>query len=136
MVSRTSLELVRTIYKAWSRGDFSVGEGLVGEDFEWHQFAQAVEPGARRGDAIGDSLRNLFEVYENFRVEPVEFIDAGDKVVVVQRARATGRGSGIELDQPLASVWTVQAETLVRHEVYLSRYDALRAVGLDDTARG
>jgi ketosteroid isomerase-like protein len=129
-VSQENVDLVRRIYDGWSRGDFSVGADLITEDFEWRQFAQAVEPGSRRGEAIGDSLRNLFEVYENFRVEPEEFIEAVDKVVVVQRARATARQSGIELDQRSASVWTAQDGTLVRHEIYLNRSEALEAAGL------
>jgi hypothetical protein len=34
----------------------------VTPDFEWQQHAEAVEPGSRRGDAVGDSVRKIFEI--------------------------------------------------------------------------
>ena len=67
-------------------------------DFQWHQFPQAVEPGTRVAQ-VGEALRNVFDVYENVRVEAREFIDAGDKVVVVGRTHATARGSGMQVER-------------------------------------
>jgi hypothetical protein len=51
---------------------------------------------------VGDALRRMFDVYDNVRVEAKEFIDAGDKVVVIGRTRATARGSGLQLDSEIA----------------------------------
>jgi ketosteroid isomerase-like protein len=87
-MSEENVEIVRRVHEGWGRGDFGVGADLVAQDFEWHQFPQAVEPGTRRGAEVGEALRKMFEVYENLRVEAREFIDAGDKVVVIgSRAR-------------------------------------------------
>jgi ketosteroid isomerase-like protein len=59
-----------------------------------------------------------------------KFIDAGDKMVVDGRARATGRGSGLQLENDVALVWTARNGMLIRTEVFTDRRDALEAAGL------
>jgi ketosteroid isomerase-like protein len=112
------------------RGDFGVGADQLARDFEWHQFSEAVEPGTRRGAGVGDALRKIFEVYEGFRFEAREFIDAGDKVVVIGRARGTARGSGLKLDMEASLVWTVRDGKLARNDFFTDRREALEAAGL------
>jgi ketosteroid isomerase-like protein len=129
-MSRENVELVRLIHDGWSRGDFGVGTDLMAPEFEWHQYAEAVEPGSHRGAAIGGAISKIFEVYDNFRVEPEEYIDAGDKVVVTARAQGTGRGSGVELDQRFAFVWTVRHGKLADLVMFADRHEALEAAGL------
>jgi ketosteroid isomerase-like protein len=71
------------------------------------------------------------DVWEKFRIEAEEFIDAGDRVVVVGRLVAKGRGSGVEAESPTAQVFTVREGRVVRWEFgYADRADALKAVGL------
>jgi ketosteroid isomerase-like protein len=129
-MSQENVDLVRRVHEWWARGDFGVGADLLASDFEWHQFPQAVEPGTRRGAEVGGALRKIFEVYEDLRVDAREFIDAGDKVVASGRARATARGSGLQLDNRVALVWTVRDGNLVRIEVFTDRREALEAAGL------
>src|SRR4051794_37680825 len=117
-MSQENVEVVRQIYDGWSRGDFSVGTSLMAPEFEWHQHAEAVEPGSHRGAAIGGAISKIFEVYEDFRFVPDEYIDAGDKVVVTARAQATGRGSGVELDVRYSFVWTVRRGKLADLTVF------------------
>jgi ketosteroid isomerase-like protein len=129
-VSQENVDLVGRIYEGWSRGDFSVGTDLMAPEFEWHQHAEAVEPGSHRGPAIGGALGKLFEVYDDFRIEPEEYVDAGDRVVVVARAQAVGRGSGLALDQRFAFVWTVSGGRLADLTVFADRREALEAAGV------
>ena len=129
-MSQENVELVRRIFEGWSRGDFSVGADLLAPEFEWQQHAEAVEPGVRRSDEVGNSLRNIFEIYENFRVEPDDFVDAGEKVVVTARVSGTERRTGLPVHGSWEFVWTVQGGRLVRNEVYANRADALEAAGL------
>ena len=129
-MSRENVELVRTVYDGWARGEFRAGSDLFAPDFEWKQRADAVEPGSHRGASVGAALRELFEVWENYRIEAEEYIDAGDRIVVVGRARGTARGSGMELDHSVCSVWTVRNGRLASFETVRDRDDALEAVGL------
>jgi ketosteroid isomerase-like protein len=129
-MSQENVEIVRRILDGWARGDFSVGADLLTPDFEWHQFPQAVEPGTRRGAEVGEALSKMFDVYDGLRVEAKEFIDAGDKVVVIGRATATAKGSGLRLDNPVALVWTLREGRLARNEVFTDGREALEAAGL------
>ena len=131
-MSQENVELVRRIHEGWARGDFRVGADRLAPGFEWHQFPQAVEPGTRRGAEVGEALRSVFDIYRDVRVEAHEFIDAGDQVVVIGRTRATARGSGLELENPIALVWTVRDGRLVRNEVFTDRREALEAAGLGE----
>ena len=129
-VSQENVEVVRRILDGWSQGDFSVGAELLAADFEWKQHAEAVEPGTRRGGQVGNSLRNIFEIYEDFRVQADDFIDAGDKVVVTARVSATEKRTGMPLKGTWALLWTVRDGRLVRNEVFASRAEALKAAEL------
>jgi uncharacterized protein len=129
-MSQENVEIVRLVHDRWARGDFAVGADLLAPDFEWHQFPQAVEPGTRRGPEVAEAFRRMFEIYEDMRVDPREFIEAGDKVVVIGRAFATARGSGMPLDTQIAFVWTVRDGKLVRNEAFTDRREALEAAGM------
>jgi ketosteroid isomerase-like protein len=62
-------------------------------------------------------------------IDPVEFIDAGDSVVIFIRMRAQGRGSGIEVDRPDALVYEIRDGIIRRIDYYNDRSEALKAVG-------
>jgi ketosteroid isomerase-like protein len=128
-MSKENINLVRTIHEGWARGDFRVGTDLRAPDYEWKQRPDAVEPGSLHGAAVGTALRRLFEVWEDYRIEAEEYIDAGDEIVVVSRVRGIGRGSRVELDEKLALVWRVRDGELVSTEVFADRQEALEAVG-------
>ena len=77
-------------------------------------------------------MRELDESFEDMRWEPEQFIEAPDaEVVVFVRAQARGRGSGIEVDNHIAHVWSFRGDTSVRMVIYEEQADALEAVGLD-----
>jgi ketosteroid isomerase-like protein len=63
--------------------------------------------------------------------EQNEFIDAGDRVVVIGRLVGKGKGSGVEVGQPNATVLTFRDGLLIRSETgYTDRREALKAAGL------
>lgn len=65
-------------------------------------------------------------------VEAVEFLDAGNRVVVLTRLVGRGAGSGVDVDAEIAHVALVQGGRISRFVGYASRADALEAVGLGD----
>ena len=120
MMSPENVELVRSIYAAWERGDFTSAE-WAHPDIE---FVRAGGQAPVRGVA---PLRAWMEpdAFEEQRIEPLEFTVQGSRVLVRQHARARGAGSGIELDIESWSVWTLNDEGLAtRLEFFLNHQEA------------
>jgi ketosteroid isomerase-like protein len=72
------------------------------------------------------------EVWESIAVEPLEFIDAGDHVVVLTRLFGRGVGSGVNVDLATYNVLTFRDGKVARRRLYTDRADALEAAGLSE----
>jgi len=68
--------------------------------------------------------------WDDWRWEPEEFIDVGDRVVAVLRVHAKGRGSGVDVERVDGAVWTLRNGKCIRLDYYGSKAEALEAVGL------
>ena len=62
---------------------------------------------------LGGEVR---DVWEEFRIEPERFVDAGDTVVVVEKRYGRGRGSGIDVEQRSAVIWTLRDGKIIAME--------------------
>ena len=83
-----------------------------------------------------DGIRQRFEIEDNeiwdeHRIEPQEVIDAGDRVVVLQREYQRSR-SGVELVIDTASILDLRGGRIVRMQGYMDRAAALEAAGLSE----
>ena len=84
-----------------------------------------------------EALRRFFEQWvrewEDYRIEPDEVIDtSGDCLIMLGRQRGHGRRSGVEIDQPIASVFTLRNGLCVRIEDFWEHAQALEAAGLSE----
>jgi ketosteroid isomerase-like protein len=70
------------------------------------------------------------EAFQQMWLEPEEFIDGGDKVVIPLRLGGKARHSGIEIVFFVVHVVTFRDEKAVRIDLYAERTEALEAVGL------
>jgi ketosteroid isomerase-like protein len=79
------------------------------------------------------SWRSALSAWEDFRAEPIEFIDAGeDSVVVLNRIEGRGKGSGARVQADTATVWALEAGKVVGLALYWDIAKALEAAGLRD----
>ena len=126
-MSTENVELVRTIYARFRGDDFEGALALHDPAIEVHDRPEAPDPQVYRGHAgVIESLRVSQAEFQGLDLEPEEFIDAGEDVVVVFRFRGTGRESGVPIDERLAHRWHISDGRAVRMTVYSSRDDALR----------
>jgi ketosteroid isomerase-like protein len=100
-------------------------------EMEWIPPDILPDPGPFRGP---EGVRRFWEMwgdaFEEFRVEPQEYVDAGDVVVVIVKIEARGH-SGAAVDTPsFPNVWTARGGVPVRVEMFTSRPEALAAAGL------
>ena len=128
-MSQENVELVRSIYDDWLRGDFG-GDNF---DPDISMVESDVIPGATSAhglDAVLRYMKSFSNYWAEFRLEPQEYIDAGDRVVVVARLSGRGKRSGIDVVREWAYVWTVRDARALRMEAYAHRDEALEAAGM------
>ena len=90
-----------------------------------------MDAGEYRGRAgIERWLEDWGSAWSEFNMEPEEFIDAGERVVVIIRMRAEGRGSGVKVERQDALIHEIRDGKVVRLDYYNNREQALEAVGL------
>jgi ketosteroid isomerase-like protein len=127
----TPVAVVREMYEAIRARDYDKGFGLLTDDFEWHEPAQAFHGGTHSGfEEIGQRLEAQLEVFDEFAIEPEEFHEKGDLVAVPVRQRARGGASGVEIEIRIGHLWTVRERSIARLDVFGARDDALRALKL------
>lgn len=121
---------MRRVYEGWARGDF-VSEGEVFHPEIEFEMPDWPDPARARGrDAMWRTWRTALSAWDDFRAEPDDVIEAGRHVVVLNRIRARGKGSGAEVSALSATVWTMDAGKVIRLAVYWDSAKALEAVGL------
>jgi ketosteroid isomerase-like protein len=102
----------------------------IHEDVEIHDH-DIMDASEYRGHAgFRRWLEDWTAAWSDFTMEPEEFIDAGNRAIIVLRMKATGRGSGVPVDRQDAIVWELRGEKFGRIDYYNSREQALRAAGL------
>jgi hypothetical protein len=130
-VSREDIELARRGYDAFNRGDMNDAFELFDSEIEWSEGTDVPEPQVYHGhDGVRRQQERFREAWESFSIEPEEFIEAGDRLVVLVKLVGRGKGSGIDVEARGAHVWTVRDGRAVRLEMYADPGRALEAVGL------
>jgi ketosteroid isomerase-like protein len=71
--------------------------------------------------------QRLVEDFDDFRNEPEEIIDAGERVVAWVRVRARGRQSGVPVTQSVAELCTYRDGLIYRVRDYETVEEALAA---------
>ena len=82
-----------------------------------------------------EAVRQTFEVWdaetwEETRLNPQEFIDAGRQVVVLQHELRRGRSSGVEVESETAVLFELRDGRVMRIQGFMDQEQALEAAGL------
>jgi ketosteroid isomerase-like protein len=131
-VSQENVELVQAFWEAWQRGDMGAVFAFYDPAIEIFDYDLPDATEAYRGlDGVRRWGADWEASWESWSWEPEEFIDAGDRVVVILRVHARGRGSGVDVERVDGAVWTLRDGKGVRLDYYGSKPEALKAVGLE-----
>jgi ketosteroid isomerase-like protein len=132
-MSQENVEIVREVFESFLSGDQQRTARLVDPEVEFHGTVGGLEEG-RIAHGLPQIVATFeeedLEAWEERRLEPEEFIDAGDDVVVLLHEYRRGRGSGVELESDTAVVFAVRDRRVVRIQGYVDRDAALEAAGL------
>jgi len=129
-----NLDLVRSIFEDWERGDFSRAD-WADPDIEF-MIADGPDPSLSRGLAgMAQALRARLSAFSEFRVEADEFRAIDDERVLVLNHAVGGRGktSGHQLPSiavPGADLFHVEGDKVTRLIVYFDRESVFADLGL------
>ena len=119
---------------AFNRHEFDAAFHGFHPDLEWHTVADVPGPRVMRGrDAVIAAFQGLLEEFPDWHVEPEEFIEAGEAILVRNLGTATGRESGVPTRQPFTQVWTFRDGRPILVREFLDHTEALEAAGLPPT---
>jgi ketosteroid isomerase-like protein len=130
-----NLDLVRSIYADWERGDFS-GAAWADPEIEFVG-TEGPTPGtsigaARMARAWGETLR----AFSDFRVDAEEYRELeGERVLVLHNWSGRGRTSGLSVERmrtKSATVFHIRAGKVTKLLAYWNRDRALADLGLKE----
>jgi ketosteroid isomerase-like protein len=133
-MSSANLDLVRSVYAAWERGDFS-SVGWAHRDIEL-VFADGPDPSNWTGLAgMSDGFGEFLSAWEDFHVQAEEYreIDEDHVLVLVQfsgRAKTSGMALG-HMETTNAVLFHIDDGEVRRVLLYWDREGALVDLGLD-----
>ena len=125
-----NLDLVRSIYTDWERGDFSSAKWAHPEI----EFVQADGPHPGSQMQMPEGARDWLRTWEDFRTEAEDYreLDA-ERVLVLTRRSGRGKRSGIELSElgaRGANLLHIRDGKVTRWVTYFDRDHALADLGL------
>jgi ketosteroid isomerase-like protein len=130
-----NLDLVRSIFVDWERGDFSSA----------HWFDPGIEfvtpdgpqPGSWTGvGGLAEAWRDFLSTWDDYRVEADEYRELdSERVLVLMRHGGRGKTSGLEVEQLKtegANVFHVHDRKVTRLALYWDRDRALADLGFKE----
>jgi ketosteroid isomerase-like protein len=131
-MASANLELVRSLYAAWERGDWTSVEWADPEIEFVMEGEFFPDPGTYRGvEEMRSGWSRWLSAWDGFRASEPELIDQGDRVVALHTIHARGRSSGVEVEWPVANVFTFRAGKVVRLDL-LTRELGLKEAGIEE----
>lgn len=130
-MSQENVEAIREAFERFASGDFS-GLAELPDHPEIVTSREMPDAGTYRGEAAREWLRAWIDSFESLTLEPVEILDAGDRVLVEFIQRGQPRGGDTPVELRTWSVTTHREGIVARFELFQNRAQALEAAGLSD----
>jgi len=130
-MSQQNVAVVRRAFEAFNARDVDGLVNMAAEDSEWLPFRAQLEGIVYRGhEGIRQFVSDMDEDWEAFRIDPLEFHDSRERVAVIGRVSALGRGSSVEIDSIAGFVLELHRGRIRRLTSHSDSEAALEAVGL------
>jgi hypothetical protein len=135
-MSEENVELVRSIYGPWGRGDFRSAEWAHPEiEFVIADFGPLV--GSTKGLAgMAQTWRTFLGAWEQYRCEVAEYRELDDeRVLVLLHIIGQGKSSGVQLGQvrtKAANLFHVRGGKVTRLVIWADQERGLAELGLSE----
>lgn len=129
-MSEENVDIVRRGFDAYSRGD---GEAwLAGFSEKIKLYPRPEEPGVKDcyegTDGVTEYLANWFSGWDEYTVEPEQYIDAGEYVIVDMREVGLAKQSGLRVEETFAHAFKVSDGKVVEWRMFGPVEEALQAI--------
>ena len=133
-MSEGNIEIIRRCFEALNSGDVETAKQYADPDCELRTLTAGVAGRPYRGPAgLEQYFADADESWATMKQTPLRFIEVDDeRTIVVVRFQATGKGSGVEIDQEVTPIWSIRAGKVIRVENHPTLAEALEAAGLSE----
>jgi ketosteroid isomerase-like protein len=132
-MSQGNVDKTKEFIAAYNRRDFDAALASFDPDVDWVLPALQESDSCKGTEEIRRFWVGLDETFDGFRLDPQEFVDAGDQVAVRLRYYGRGKGSGAEVETEMYhQLSTFRDGVMVRVEYFTSWGEVLEAAGLKE----
>jgi ketosteroid isomerase-like protein len=129
MMSAEFVERLRSGYEEFRTGGIEAILDRVAPDLELRDRESAPDRETLVG---GEGMEQLYrlnsEVFDFIELDPLDYVDLGDTILVVLAQRVHGRSSGIAIETEVVHAWTFEGGRAVRMQIYPDRERAEQAL--------
>jgi ketosteroid isomerase-like protein len=128
-MSEENVDIVRAFIAAYNRRDFEAAVASFDPEIEWVLPERQSSDSCRGPDEVKRFWEGLDNTFDELRLDPQEFVDAGDLVATRLRYYGRGKESGLTMETELYhQVATFRDGRMVRIEYFATWPEALEAV--------
>jgi ketosteroid isomerase-like protein len=129
-VFEQDVETLQGAYQAFNEGGVEAFLERLAPEFQLRDRDSSPDRAQTRygKEGIKELFASYMEAFDALRLEPQEFIDAGDQIVVSLRQRVRGKGSGAEVVGNIAHCWTMRGDAPFSLRIFGDKESALRAL--------
>jgi ketosteroid isomerase-like protein len=128
----SSRETYEKIYEAYNAGDFDACFALIDPAIEWIEPRRSPDAEVKHGhEGVRQSLTKFVGTWTDYRFEPRDFTENGDRLLVNCHISGKGKTSGTPVEMDQFQVWTFRAGKAVRLEMFTDESEAREAAGLE-----
>jgi ketosteroid isomerase-like protein len=116
-----SLDLVHEAFEAFRRGGLEDTLRYADPSIECRRVPPLPDPQTYHGiDGVRQMYADWTADFEEFEMEPLQYIERGDRVFVEMLQRGTGRASGVTVEGRYWLAFTVEGGKITRQDAYLT----------------
>ena len=132
-MSAENVAIVKGIYQAFATGDVPAVLAALSPDIEWNEaenFPYADGNPYHGPDAVLSGVfARIGGDWDGFSVDPREFVDGGDTVVMTGRYTGTYKATGRAMNPQVAHFWTLEGGKVVQFQQLIDTLGVARATG-------
>jgi ketosteroid isomerase-like protein len=127
---REDEETLRGAYEAFNQGGVEAFLERLAPEFQLRDRESSPDRAETRygKEGIKELFDSYMQAFDALRLEPQEFIDCGDQIVVCLQQHVRGKGSGAEVVGNIAHVWTMRGDAPFRLRIFGDKESALKTL--------